>query len=363
VESAPLTEVASRRLQTQRLTGEPFASAVDAVAWLGAVQAQDYAGAKWAIGQRTRDATDADLDRLFDEGAILRTHVMRPTWHFVLPADIRWLLDLTAPRVRAKLAPYDRRSEIDIALLRRGHALLEASLRDGSHLTRGELMKVFTEAGIPVDPWRLGHFLLHAELDSIVISGPRRGKQQTYGLFEERVSAGRRLDRDEALAELARRYFTGHGPAQLQDFAWWSGLTMADGKRGLAVLGSALDHEVIDGKSHWSSPDGPAADGPSPILHLLPNYDEFLIAYRDRSASLDPTRQFDTAAFPYGSLAHVVVLNGQVWGGWKRRPGNHQVVVKLGPLDVLDSTGLAALKQAVERFARFLDVPVTATGL
>jgi hypothetical protein len=149
----------------------------------------------------------------------------------------------------------------------------------------------------------------------------------------------------------------------VQDFAWWSGLTVADVKRGLALAGPDLAHEVIGGKSYWSSPDAPAVPERAPIVHLLPNYDEFLIAYRDRAASLDPARHFDTAPFPYGSiLAHVVVLNGQVWGGWKRRLQDRHALVELGPLDVLDTTEGAALQDAVGRLARFLGVPVTVTG-
>ncbi len=357
-----VTDVAIRRLHAQRLIGEPFASAIDAVSWLGAVQAQDYAGAKWGLGQRTRDVSDTALDRLFDAGAILRTHVMRPTWHFVLPDDVRWLLDLTAPRVKVSLAHYDRRLEIDLPLLRRSHAVLEGALRDDSYRTRGELAGELARAGIPAVGQRLGHLLMHAELDAIVVSGPRRGKQFTYALLAERAPRARRLDRDEALAELTLRYFAGHGPAQVQDFAWWSGLGAADVRRGLALVGSALAQEVIDGKPYWSLPNAPPAGVSAPIVHLLPNYDEFLIAYRDRSASLDPARGFDLAPFPYGSiLSHVVILNGQVWGGWKRRLQGRQVVVELGPLDVLDAAEKAALRQAVERLARFLGVPAIET--
>jgi hypothetical protein len=357
---AAVMDVAARRLLTQRLTGEPFASAVDAVRWLGAVQSQDYAGAKWALGQRTRGVTEADLDRLVDQGAILRTHVMRPTWHFVLPDDIRWLLELTAPRVKAAMAYYDRQLELDAAVLKRSQAVMGAALRDGSHLTRSELGATLERSGIGASGQRLGHLVLHAELDAVVVSGPRRGKLFTYALLEERAPNARRLDHDQALAELTRRYFTGHGPAQLQDFVWWSGLTVADAKRGLELVGPSVAHEVIGGKSYWSSPDlHPAAEA-GPMVHLLPNYDEFLVAYRDRTASLDPARQPDATPFPYGNvLAHVVLLNGQVWGGWKRRLQSRQVVVELGPLAVLDATQGAALERAAGDFARFLGIPVT----
>ncbi|MDQ2942215.1 MAG: winged helix DNA-binding domain-containing protein [Candidatus Dormibacteraeota bacterium] len=327
--------------------------------WLVAVQSQDYPGAKWALGQRTRNIKDADLDRLYDEGAILRTHVMRPTWHFVLPDDIRWLLSLTAPRVKAIQAHYDWALEIDQKLLRRTHTVLEKALRDNSYKTRSELADALERAGIPARGQRLGHLVAYAELDALIVSGPLRGKQFTYALLDERAPSTRRLARDEALAELTLRYFTGHGPAQVNDFAWWSGLTVADAKRGLALTGQALAHEVIGGKSHWSSPDAPRANLRTPIVHLLPNYDEFLIAYRDRAASLDPAREFDTAPFPYGSiLAHVVVLNGQVWGGWKRRAQGKEVAIELGPLDVLNTEETAALHKAADDIARFLGAPV-----
>ena len=352
--------IATRRLRAQRLTGEPFASAVDAVGWLGAVQAQDYTGAKWALGQRTRGVTDADLDRLVDAGAILRTHVMRPTWHFVLPADIRWLLELTAPRVKAAMASSDRQLELDEAVLARSQAVMEAALGDGSHLTRGELGAALERAGISASGQRLGHLLMHAELDAVVVSGARRGRQPTYALLEARAPGARRLDRDGALAELAQRYFTSHGPAQVVDFAWWSGLTMADARRGLALAGPSLAHEVIDGVSYWSSPHaGPPVAG-GPVGHLLPNYDEFLVAYRDRTAALDPAGRLDASALPNGSiLAHVVVLDGQVRGGWKRRPQGRQVLVELGPLDALDADEAAALRRAAGDLGRFLGVPVT----
>jgi hypothetical protein len=361
VESRVMTDIAARRMRIQRLTGEPFGSAVEAVRWLGAVQSQDYAGAKWALGLRTRGVVDADLDQLVDAGAILRTHVMRPTWHFVLPEDIRWLLELTAPRVRARMAPYERQLEIDAALLARCNVVIEAALRDGSHLTRTELGAALEVAGIPATGQRLGHLAMYAELDGVVVSGPRRGRQPTYALLEERAPNARRLDRDEALAELTRRYFTGHGPAQAQDFAWWSGLTLADVKRGLALVGPGLALEVIGGRSYWSSPDAPpTVEGDGPIVRLLPNYDELLVAYRDRTASLDPARALDAAPFPMGSiLAHVVVLDGQVWGGWKRRLQGRQVVVELGPLDALDAAATAVLERAAADLGRFLGAEVT----
>jgi hypothetical protein len=358
------TDIATRRLQNQRLAGPRFASAVDAVAWLGAVQAQDYTGAKWALGQRTRDATDTEIDRLFDDGAILRTHVLRPTWHFVLPQDIRWLLDLTAPRVKAKVTHRLRQLELDSTLLRRCHALIEKTLAGGKALTRNEIGAALERAGMLVAAERLGHTLAWGELDGLIVSGPRRGKQHTHALLDERAPKAPKLDRDEALAELTRRYFTGHGPAQLQDFAWWSGLTMADGRRGLEIIGGAVQHEAIGGKSYWSSPDAPGSGPRGPLVHLLPNYDEFLVAYRDRSDSLDPARNFDLAPFPNGSLlTHVVVVQGQVWGGWRRNLSARPLIVELQHLDVVSAAERAALLGAAKELGRFSSTPVSVVGL
>ena len=359
-----MTDVAARRLRTQRLTGERFASAVAAVGWLGAVQSQDYAGAKWALGQRTAGATDADLDRLFNQGSLLRTHIMRPTWHFVLPADIRWLQDLTSHRVRALLAPYGRQWEVDGALLNRSCTAVMTALRDGTHLSRRELGTALERSGIRLANLQLGYVLMHAELDALICSGPRKGKQMTYALLAERAPNARRLDRDEALAELTRRYFTGHGPAQPQDFAWWSGRTVADARRGLDLVGADLINELIGSKSHWSAPGPSPTMGPDPIVHLLPNYDEFLIAYRDRSAAAELAQGRGLAPLPEASfLAHLLILNGQVWGGWKRRNEPRRVVVDLGWVHPLDADERAALERAAGELATFIDLPVTVERL
>ena len=176
-------DIAARRLAAQRLTGQPFATATEAIAGLGAVQAQDLPAAKWAIGQRVDGASETGMNVLYDAGAILRTHVLRPTWHLVLPDDIRWLLDLTGPRVRLALRGNDRRLEIDGALLRRSHAVIEGALGGGTCLTRAELAATLGRAGIPTDSLRLVHLVMHAELDAIVTSGPRRGRQLTYALL------------------------------------------------------------------------------------------------------------------------------------------------------------------------------------
>src|SRR5262245_302167 len=213
-------DIARTRLRNQRLIGKPFATPEEVVGWLGAVQAQDYAGAKWAVAQRTAGCSDADVEQACRDGRILRTHVLRPTWHLVLPEDIRWMLALSAPRIRAAMAFYDRRLGLTDAVCARSAAALAAALRGGNHLTRGELARVLAAAGIPAAGQRLGHLMVRAEIDGVICSGATRGKQSTYALLDERAPAAKPRGRDDALAELAGRYFASHGPALPQDFAW-----------------------------------------------------------------------------------------------------------------------------------------------
>src|SRR6185503_5208433 len=235
------------RLANQKLSTSTFKSPAEVVSWLGAVQAQDYAGAKWAVALRAPGLTDSDIEQAFTDGKILRTHVMRPTWHFVLPEDIRWMLELTAPRVLAAIAYMDRQLGLDKAIIKRSNAILAKALQGGNQLTRAELGSILQRSRVNTDDLRLGHLLSHAEVDGIICSGGRRGKQFTYALIDERAPRARTLKRDEALAELTRRYFVSHGPATVQDFVWWSGLTTADARNGLEMNKSRLIQETANG--------------------------------------------------------------------------------------------------------------------
>src|ERR1044072_8129091 len=231
-----------QRLQNQRLSAPEFRKPVDVVRWFGAVQSQDFEAAKWALALRMQSATNAAIEESFNRGTILRTHVMRPTWHFVARDNIRWLLQLTAPGVNVRCGSGYRMFELDDAGFKRSHQVLERALKEGKHLSRAELRRKLNESGGEAnDTVRVGHILIRAELDRVVCSGPRVGKQLTYALFDERVPATKTIDRDEALAKLTRLYFRSHGPATLQDFVWWSGLSVADAKRGLSVVERQLE--------------------------------------------------------------------------------------------------------------------------
>lgn len=358
-----MIDVAALRLRAQRLVGEQPASPVEVVRLLGAVQAQDYSAGKWALGQRTAGTTDAEIDRLFDDGCILRTHVMRSTWHFVLPEDIRWLLDLTGPRVRRSMAGQIRQHGSDDREVARATAVLCEALPRGRFLTRRELGEVLAGAGIAPDGLRLTLFLMAAELEGAIVSGPRRGKQFTYALLAERAPSARTLDREEALAELARRYFRSHGPAQIQDFVWWSGLTVADARAGLALAAADLEHVSIEGKEYWLDVAAEPGVSPLPAAHLLPTWDEYTVAYRDRTVVLPPDRQLDPASFPYGLLSNIVTVAGRVRGAWRRTATRGLVRLGLKMLETPNETEISAVEEAGTRLGRFLEAQIESAWL
>ncbi len=288
VSSSQTLNIPHQRLHNQLISQSTLTKPSDIVKYLGAVQAQDYAGAKWALGLRLQNATDDAIEQAYNDGAILRTHVLRPTWHFVSPADIRWMLALTAPRVNALGAYYYRQVELDDAMFARSNAVLTQTLQGGKQLTRTELLPSFERAGIATNDLRLTHIMMRAELDMVVCSGARRGKQFTYALLDERAPDAIMLERNDALAELSRRYITSRGPVTVQDFVWWSGLTTTDARAGFEMVTAEFSHEIIEGKTYWFSSSSPITKDGMLTAHLLPPYDEYTIAYKDRSAVLDP---------------------------------------------------------------------------
>ena len=336
--------IVPERLHSQKLSSPGCKQAVDVVRWLGAVQAQDFAAAKWALALRMRAATDASVEHAFNEGQILRTHLMRPTWHFVAPEDIRWLLELTAPRVNARAGPYYRKYELDAAVFKRTNKVLTKALQGGKHLTRAELRAVLNKAGIATDDLvRLSHIMLRAELDGVVCSGRRAGKQFTYALLEERAPATKSLTRDEALTKLTERYFTSHGPATLQDFIWWSGLTVSDARRGVESINHHLKEELVDDKAYLLPRSNPSADSPLYPSHLLPAFDEYSVAYKHREAVVD--------------LGPTVIIDGTAVGKWKAATDRQSVAITVTPSRTLKKSETLAIAKAADRYAAFVGLP------
>jgi hypothetical protein len=340
--------------------------------WMGALQAQDYAGAKWALGLRLGGAAiEMDIERALAEGHILRTHLMRWTWQLVLPEDVRWMLDLVRDRLVVRAARRHWQLDLDAATFRRSNDVLERAVRDGDHATRDELAARLEKAGISPAGGRLSHLLGRAELDAVLCSGARRGKQLTYVHLDQRAPRRRTpWRRDEALAELARRYFQSRGPATLADFVWWSGLAIAEARAALDAIRSSLVTEIIGGHRAFSlEKEGPKAKraaragNADPLLcQLLPPFDEYLVAYRRRDAILAPgdAKRLNAGG---GMLRPSVVFDGRVIGTWRRELTKGGVAIELDLFERPSRIEQAALARAAENFGRFLGLAVAIGGI
>jgi hypothetical protein len=352
-------DIARQRLYNQRLTPPTFETPADVVAWLGAMQAQDYPGALWSLGLRMRNATESMIEQAMADKTIVRTWPMRGTLHFVAPADARWMLALLTPRIIAGSARRRQQLELDEATIARSKELFAAGLEGGMQLTRKEMYQLLAQAGISTAGQRGYHMLARAAQDGLICFGAPNGKEQTFALLDEWAPQAKTLTGDEALAELARRYFTSRGPATLQDFMWWSGLAAADAKRGLQAARPALIQETVDGRVYWLSPDTPGVENASPTVYLLPGFDEYLLGYRDRSAALDPAFAQRVCPGGNGVFFPTIVVDGQVVGTWKRTLKKDKIVMTPSPFYGLSGTEHDGFAEAAEHYGAFIGLPVT----
>lgn len=349
--------VRHRRLAAQRIT-RPAATPAEAVAWLAAVQAQDYLASLWAVGVRTRRATAAAIEHAIADGAIVRIHAFRGTLQYVARDDLRWMLALIARRVISAASSRFRQLGLDERTLRRAGDALRDATRGGAALTRSEVAVALRRARIATDGQRLVHLIAHAELDGAICSGARRGKQQTFASFAERVPPAPERSRDGALAELARRFYRSRGPATLRDFVWWTGLPVKDARAGLEAVAGELGRETLDGRDYWSAPTRRTAALPA---YLLPAFDEYLIGYQDRRdvVAAEHTRAINGGG---GLLAWIVVVDGEVIGTWRRSfvgAGDAAgVAIELRPFHPWERRARTAVAAAAERYAAFLALPL-----
>jgi hypothetical protein len=354
------SEILRRRLDNHHLVRQRVHEPRHMVGWLGAIQSQDYSGALWAVALRVKGASLESLQCAFNRGEILRTHVLRPTWHFVAPEDIRWMVALTGARIRRSMAGRERDLGMDPTLVSRANDAITRVLEGGRALTRSELGVALTEAGIDWhnDGGLLAHLASTAELAAIICSGPLKGTQHTYALLDERVPPARILSRDEAVVELVCRYFSSHGPATLNDFAWWSGLTVADARFGLAALETRFTSQEVGDLTYWFDPEAEAGRTDARGLLLLPNFDEFTVAYRSRGLFYAreivyrPGPRYDA---PFGN---VIVREGVVLGIWKRSVRKAQLTIEPEWFNPPSRKETGAFDEAVARYAAFLEMPL-----
>ena len=350
--------IARLRLQNQQITGTSFSAPGEILACLGAIQAQDYAGAKWSLGLRLSGTTDAEIEQAIVQRTFIRTWLMRGTLHFVGAEDIHWMLGLLAPRSIARSKWRHQQLELTDEIFAQSRMLFTKMLSGGNRLTRGEMFALLEHKGISTSGQRGIHILWRIAQDGLICFGPQSGKQQTFVLLDEWIPVDKKFDRDQSLVELARRYFISRGPATLQDFVWWSGLTAAEARIGLDANSKILTQASWNGRTFWMPPASIGISNSLANCHLLPGFDEYLLAYKERNAVLD--EKFKQLYNPgnSGVLNPVIVLNGQVVGTWGRILKDDKVVISVRPFDLQIGTENKDLLQAANQYGEYVNLPM-----
>lgn len=346
------------RLYNQRIAGTGCGNPGELVKYLLAMQAQDHAGAKWSIGVRLPDATDADVDKAIADRDIVRTWLMRGTLHFVAAEDIHWLLGLVAPRIIAGSATRHQQLDLDNGTFAHCKDIFSNALQGGKQLTRSDMYGLLEKEHISTTGQRGYHILWWAALEGLICFGPQDGKQQTFVLLDEWVPKKKILGRDQALAELARRYFASRGPATLQDFVWWSGLKITEAQAGLLAVASELEQFTVDGQTYWMPSDTVNVCEKMQRIYLLPGFDEYMLGYKDRTAILDPQYAHQTVPWNNGMFSSTIVMDGRITGTWRRTFKKGSVIIKPQPFVAFTEKELEQFSAAADHYGRFLGMPV-----
>jgi DNA glycosylase AlkZ-like len=354
--------ISQTRLIGQQIAGTSFTTPKEIVGWMGAMQAQDYNMAKWAIGVRLPGTTDAIIENAFCNGQILRTHVLRPTWHFVSADDIYWMLELCAPHMNRAMKSRQKALGLNEKIFAKSNSTIERSLASGKHLTRTELIAELEKAGIVPNSLQSLHIMEHAELNGVICSGIMRRKEHTYTLLEKRVKKAKSITREEALAKLAERYFTSHGPATLEDFTWWSGLNVTEARQALEMIKKRFISETIKSKTYLFTDSFSVPQKNKSSFHLLPAFDEYVISYKDRTAAIQAEHQPKTFS-SNGIFWPTIVMNGKVIGLWKRNIQKDKVIAEAQFFKKASKAVISSFKKESKKYGEFLDKKVEIKGL
>ncbi|MFI5152898.1 MAG: winged helix DNA-binding domain-containing protein [Chitinophagales bacterium] len=354
--------IATRRLIAQQLSGTSIRNAAEMVSWFGAVQGQEYVQTKWGLGLRLAGHTDQTIEKELSDAKILRTHLLRPTWHFVNAEDIRWILGLSAASVQAVNAYMYKKLELDFTLFRKTNQIMEKILNKNGEMTREEINDEFRKSKIFAEGHRLSYVMMQAELEGIICSGAKRGNQFTYSLLSNRVAKGKSLPNDLALAELTKRYFQSRGPATLKDFSTWSGLSIKDCKKGVEMIRSSLEKMASeDGDCYFFREINSERDF-SGLIHLLPIYDEYIMGYKDRTAIFEYKNRLKEAS----PIRHdcMIIYEGQIIGSWKRTIGKKQIDLYYDLYKPISNKQKKAFEGAIALFGDFngLTINLKKTG-
>jgi hypothetical protein len=345
-----ISQLLEFRLHNQHLLKPDFADPAETVAWFGAMQAQDYLGSLWAIGQRMTAGTEAAVEKAIVERSIVRSWPMRGTLHFTHAKDMHWMLHLLAPRVMRRAASRYRQLALTDEDFKKSETIVTKALIGGKEMTRPQLLTLLDEHGISPSGQRGIHILGRLAMDGLLCFGSRSGKQFTFTLLDEWIPKPKPKSPEEAIAELTKRYFTSHGPATMKDFAWWSGLTMKEVKAGLDAVGNALTKETLDGETYWLGKEQRKTSAAINQGWLLPSYDEYTVAYKDRRAIIS-SPYFIQAG---NGLRPTIMVNGEIIGSWQRELRKHDAVITVHFFNTETKHTSEALQQAAKRYGEFL---------
>lgn len=351
-----MNKIALDRLLTQGIAIPIYSDPVDAVRYMGAMQAQDYNQALWAIGLRTKNATVASVEAAIASGKIIRTWPMRGTLHFIAPEDVKWMLNLMASRLLKVDARRQANLELNEKILARCGEILHKALQGGNRLTRAAAFQLLEDAGVSTKSQRGYHILWHLSQSGMLCIGPHDGKQPTFVLLDEWVPHAKSLSREEALAELGARYFGSHGPATVYDLAWWAGITVTDAKLAVELAKPALLSEVVNGQEYWFAVPATRVVH-SPSVSLLPGFDEYILGYKDRSAALALEHGPKIVPGGNGMFLATVTVDGQIVATWKRSVKKAGITFAINPFDGL-TIPEAELTEAKQKYAQFLGADI-----
>ncbi len=341
------------RTYSQQLADPSFENPKDIVSWMGAVQAQDYTMSKWALGIRMSSPSVSKVNKALENGEILRTHILRPTWHYVAAEDIGWMIDLCRKRLKATCLSWSKGFGIDEPMLRKGYDVILKMLEGNNHLSKQEIYSQFTCPGVPVNEYYLSSLLTMTEIEGMVCSGIEKNKKHTYALLDERVPVKRTISKEEALALLARKYFISHSPASLKDFTWWSGLSVTEAKQAIASIEGELDVMDMDNEKIYIHTSWQGEYAINDMMHFLPPYDEYLISYKDRSHAISTEHQ--RKAYSNNGLFHpVIYYNGRIVGNWKKNNTKKGPVFDIIFFEQNIKVKRQILQQAERKYNKFL---------
>ena len=346
-----------QRLHHQQVASCKFQTPGNLVKWMGAMQAQDYPASLWAIGLRIHGISEKDVEKVIANKKIIRTWPMRGTLHFVAPEDVRWMLQLLTPRIVARSAGIYKTAGLDDKIFSKSRKLIAKELEGDKQLTRAEIYALLEKAKVSTGAQRGLHILGRLAQEGLICLAARKGKQQTFSLLEEWVPKAKILQGDEALNEIALRYFSSHGPATVYDFSWWSGLTTTEAKKALQMAQHSLVKQTKEGRDYWSGKNTEAYGEALEKTYLLPNFDEYAVGYTDRQALVDDAneRRVKTS---FSFLNASIITNGKITGFWKRSLTKDEVLLEAKVFSTLSKTAMRSLEAEAKRYGNFLGMPV-----